>query len=423
MTKVSVIGTGYVGVTTAACFAHLGWQVSCFDSNPDRLSALRAGKLPIYEPELQELIEEGRKSEKLEFSSSFSGCITNSDFIFVCVSTPSLEDGSADLSNVLSVLESLASPGTTSGIVVIKSSVPIGATRSLLDGHNFGGLRVAVNPEFLREGSAVKDFLRPDRVVIGAIEADTRSEVAALYSALDAPLILTSFESAEMIKYASNAFLAMRLSFVNELSQLCEVSNSDIEDVTLGMGLDKRIGEHFLDAGPGWGGSCFPKDTRALVATASKLGASMSLVEQAIKSNFHATARVVEVAKELLGGDFGSCVIAVWGATFKANTDDTRESPSLVVIDNLINLGAEVQLYDPAARVPERNGLTQADDPVTATAGADLLIVMTEWTEFANIEPHEILLKMKSSRVLDTRRILPKEKWLGVVATLRAFGD
>jgi len=193
--------------------------------------------------------------------------------------------------------------------------------------------------------------------------------------------------------------------------------------VTLGMGLDKRIGEHFLDAGPGWGGSCFPKDTRALVATASKLGASMSLVEQAIKSNFHATARVVEVAKELLGGDFGSCVIAVWGATFKANTDDTRESPSLVVIDNLINLGAEVQLYDPAARVPERNVLTQADDPVTATAGADLLIVMTEWTEFANIEPHEIMLKMKSSRVLDTRRILPKEKWLGVVATLKAFGD
>jgi UDPglucose 6-dehydrogenase len=422
MTKISVIGTGYVGITTAACFSYLGLQVSCFDSNPERLSELRSGKLPIYEPGLQELIDQGRKSERLEFSYGLAECTANADFIFVCVSTPSLEDGSADLSNVLSVLESLAASGTTGGIVVIKSSVPIGATRSLLEGYSLGALRVAVNPEFLREGSAVNDFLHPDRIVVGANEEETRREVAELYSSLKAPQILTSFESAEMIKYASNAFLAMRLSFVNELSQFCEVAHADIDDVTLGMGLDIRIGQHFLKTGPGWGGSCFPKDTRALVATAADLGAPMSLVEQTINSNFRATARVVEVAKELLQRELGASVIAVWGATFKANTDDLRDSPSLVVIDSLIELGAKIQLYDPAAVVPERSSLIQCADAVEATLGADLLIIMTEWTEFGEIDPKEISSKMKSLNVLDTRRILPKNKWLGVVNTLKVFG-
>ncbi len=413
MSEVAVIGAGYVGLTTAACLARMGHRVTGADINVERVTALLKGEVPILEDGLPELLNEGLTSRRLNFVVGAANAAGAAEFVFLCVPTPQGDDGAADLSFVEDVTREIAPVLRPNAVVINKSTMPVGSTRLvqriLAESGAAEEIGVASNPEFLREGSSVRDFLHPNRVVIGCDDPAVAVRVSGLYRSLNAPILVTDPASAEMIKYASNAFLATKISFVNAIANLCESVDADVREVALGMGYDQRIGFEFLHPGPGYGGSCFPKDTAALLHTARRFGYDFSLLEGVIEVNRRQHERMVEKLRGLAGGSLEGAVIALWGLTFKANTDDLRDSPALVIARRLIEEGAIVRAYDPeageraATLVP---GLEVVPDPYDACDGAAVLAVLTEWDEFRWLDFDRVLAALAQPRVLDARNLL-----------------
>jgi UDPglucose 6-dehydrogenase len=414
LSKIGIIGTGYVGLTTGACLAHLGHEVVCADVDEAKVARLTKGDVPILEEGLPALVHEGLTSGRLRFVLGAPAAAGVSEFIFLCLPTPQGADGAADMSFMETATREIAPVLQPRSVVINKSTVPVGSTRvvqRILEeaGAALHDVGVASNPEFLREGTAVHDFLQPDRVVIGCTDADVAVRVSGLYKGLQAPVLVTDPSSAEMVKYASNAFLATKISFINAIANLCEAVDADVREVALGMGYDKRIGFEFLKPGPGYGGSCFPKDTAALLYTAQQFDYDFTLLEGVIEVNRAQHERMVDKITMLAGGSLRGARIAVWGLTFKANTDDLRDSPAVFIVRRLVDEGADVVAYDPAAGERARqiiSGLTVAEDPYQACEGAAVLAVLTEWDEFRWLDFDRVGDLLANRAVVDTRNLL-----------------
>jgi UDPglucose 6-dehydrogenase len=414
VSDVAVIGAGYVGLTTAACLAHLGHTVFCADIDKERVDRLTKGEVPILEDGLPELVAEGLASKRLSFVVGAPAAAKRAEFVFLCVPTPQGDDGAADLSFVEAVAREIALDLRPATVVVNKSTMPVGSTRLVqrilgAAGAALDHIGVASNPEFLREGAAVRDFLHPNRVVIGCDDTAVAVRVSELYRKLDAPILVTDPASAEMIKYASNAFLATKISFVNAVANLCEAVDADVRDVALGMGYDTRIGFDFLHPGPGYGGSCFPKDVSAMLHTARTAGYDFSLLAGAVEVNRRQHEHMVAKARHLVGGSLEGVLVAVWGLTFKANTDDLRDSPAVAIARRLVEEGARVQAFDPGASEEAEQlvpGLKFVPDPYEVCEGASLLAVLTEWDEFRWCDFRRVAAAMGHLAVLDARNVL-----------------
>ena len=409
--NIAIIGTGYVGLTTGACMAHLGHTVLCADVVAEKVEALSRGEVPILEAGLDELVQEGLSSGQLSFVLGAENAVSEAEFIYLCVPTPQGGDGSADLSYIQEAAAQIAPHLRPEAVVINKSTVPVGSTRVVEKALERSDIAVVSNPEFLREGSAVHDFLHPDRVVIGADDQGAAIRVAGLYLGLAAPLQVTDPASAETIKYASNAFLATKISFVNAIAAVCEAVGADVNDVVLGMGYDKRIGEAFLRPGPGWGGSCFPKDSHALVKIAEDAGYDFGLLRGVIDVNQEQFERVADKIEQMAGGSISGKTVAVWGLTFKARTDDLRDSPSLEIIARLLDRGARVAAFDPAIDDGEDSrlqGIEVVSDPYAAVAGAEVLAVLTEWDEFKWLDLDKVGEAMAAKSVVDARNLLDR---------------
>ncbi|MDH4309296.1 MAG: UDP-glucose/GDP-mannose dehydrogenase family protein [Acidimicrobiia bacterium] len=415
---VAVIGGGYVGLVQAAGMAHLGHRVRVGEADPAKLEELEAGRLPIYEKGLAELMDEGRAGGRLTFHGSNVDAASTADVTFLCLPTPPGVDGAADLSVVEAVVRELAHALEAGSIVVIKSTVPVGTT-SRLAKRLAGRLRLVGNPEFLREGSAVTDFLRPDRVVIGADDEDAAEVVASLYEGLDARVLRTDLTSAELIKYGANGYLATRLTFVNALANIADSVGADILDVVEGMGLDPRIGPHFLRPGPGYGGSCFPKDTIALLATSRQAGYEFTLLQSVVDADRSQRHWIVGNIRRMLGGDLADKRIGMWGVAFKAGTDDIRESPALKIASMLRSEGAVIAASDPEAHSLD---VEMAPDPIAAAKGAELLVVATEWPEFRSVDMTEVAAVMSGTAVYDLRNLLDPARVRNAGLTYQALG-
>ena len=419
--KISVIGTGYVGLVSGACFAEFGWEVTCIDKSRERIDALVQGNIPIYEPGLDDLVRRNVKEGRLSFSLEYAPHVENSDAVFIAVGTPSRRgDGHADLSYVYAAAQEIAAHLTGYTVVVDKSTVPVGTAR-VVEGiirkaNSDADFDIASNPEFLREGSAIGDFMRPDRVVIGVESERAQNLLKELYRPLyllETPMVLTNLETAELIKYASNAFLAAKISFINEISALCEKTGADIKAISKGMGLDKRIGSKFLHAGPGYGGSCFPKDVSALIRIFHDNGLEPKILEAVTQVNQNQKLRMALKVKDLLGHNLTQKTIAVLGLTFKPETDDMREAPSLVILPELINAGAHIKACDPQG-VKEARKLLPAsveyvDSPYEAALDADALIILTEWNQFRALDLEKLKSQMKGNLFADFRNIYNRE--------------
>jgi UDPglucose 6-dehydrogenase len=417
MSRICVIGSGYVGLTTAACFAHLGHQVTCTDVDADRIARLDAGECPILEHGLDTLIREGIAGGRLRFAVGNAEAAAEAEFVYLCVPTPQGLDGSADLSYIEAAAASIAGALQPDAVVINKSTVPVGSTKVVERVLGRSDVHVVSNPEFLREGSAVHDFLNPDRIVIGADDQSAAVRVASLYLGIAAPPIVTDPASAETIKYAANAFLATKISFVNAIAAVCEAVGADINDVVLGMGYDRRIGSEYLRPGPGWGGSCFPKDSRALVRIAEDAGYDFGLLKGVITVNDEQFERVTAKAIELVGGSVEGLTLAAWGLTFKARTDDLRDSPALAIVQRLRAAGAHIRAYDPsiggsgvgARQVDLVEGIELVADPYAACEGAAALLVLTEWDEFRWLDFDKVGATLAAKRVVDARNLLDRE--------------
>jgi UDPglucose 6-dehydrogenase len=408
--RVAVIGAGYVGLTTAACLASLGHDVTCADIDEARVTDLIAGQIPIVEPGLEVLVREGLRSEQLRFVVGGATAVADAEFVYMCVPTPQGLDGSADLSYLEAAARQIAPQLRARSIVINKSTVPIGTTRLVERCLERSDVQVVSNPEFLREGSAVNDFLHPDRIVIGSDDQSAAVRVAELYLGVPAPLMVTDPASAETIKYVSNAFLATKVSYANAVAALCEEVGADVADVVLGMGYDRRIGSEFLRPGPGFGGSCFPKDVMALLRIADDAGYDFGLLRGVLSVNDEQFDRVADKIRRLAGGSLDGRRVAAWGLTFKANTDDLRDSPAVEVLRRVSELGAQVVAYDPAVP-PSRvtlPGVEIVDDPYVACRGADVLAVLTEWDEFKWLDLDEVASSMAQRAVVDARNLLDR---------------
>jgi UDPglucose 6-dehydrogenase len=427
--RIAVIGSGYVGLTTGACLASLGHRVVCADIDTAKIDRLRRGEVDILEPGLAELVVENQAAGRLEFVVGAREAIVRPDeqpveVVFLCVPTPMGEGGAADLSAVRAVAAAVRHLLPAGCVVVNKSTVPVGTAEATLKLLNRRDVAVVSNPEFLREGSAVHDFLHPDRIVVGSAAQDAAERVAALYSKLGAPTVLTDAASAEMVKYAANCFLAMKLSYVNALAELCDVLGADVGDVTEGMGYDRRIGQAFMAPGPGWGGSCLPKDTNAMVQVAAAAGRELPLVSASIATNERQRRVVVEKVRDAVGGDLAGRRIGLLGLTFKAGTDDLRGSPALAVAELLRAEGAELTAYDPGCpgAVPGRtDAVTVVDDPLLAAKDAAALVVLTEWPEFRALDWAAVAGVLAQRVVVDTRNLLDPDvlrragvSWIGI---------
>ena len=413
MSKICVIGGGgYVGLTTGACFADLGNEVVCVDIDEVKVAGLKEGKLPIYEPGLQEMVERNAKVDRLRFTTSYAEGLENAEFGFIAVDTPSGSEGEADLKYVQMAAETIAREMTDSLVIVNKSTVPIGTAdwvAEIVEEYISPGLQFAVvsNPEFLREGSAISDFLHPDRIVLGSTDRQAAEKVAQLYLSLRAPIIVTDLRTAEMIKYASNAYLANRISFINEMASICEQLGADIKEVAAGMGYDQRIGHSYLDAGVGWGGSCFPKDVKALAHMASIHGCHPQLLRAVIEINRDQRRRIVQSLREVLGTLHGKTV-GVLGLAFKPNTDDMREAPAVEIIHLLQNEGASVKAFDPVATAKAEEmvpTVKYCEDAYQVAEGSHALIIVTDWNEFKHLDMARIKASMAQPVLMDGRNI------------------
>jgi UDPglucose 6-dehydrogenase len=403
MSRVAVFGAGYVGLVTCACFAELGHDVAIRDVLPEKIDALRRGKVPIFEPALEELLH--RNADRLVYTLDVREALDGADFLFICVGTPPTHSGDADLSAVWTVLDEL--PPEARATVVMKSTVPVGTgekVRAFLDSRGLGSVGYVSNPEFTAEGTAVRDFMRPDRVVIGAFDSTDGDDVEALHAGIDAAIVRTDVNSAEMIKLAANAFLVTRISFINEIANVCELIGADVTQVARGIGLDHRLGPHFLRAGLGWGGSCFPKDSLSLKQLAANSGYHFQLLNAVIEVNELQKRRVVQKLQKHLGKIRGR-EIALLGLAFKPNTDDMREAPSLVLAARLLAEGATVRAWDPVAR-PEIQGVTLCDSPLEAVTGADAAVIVTEWPELRMLASEETRRAMRHPLIVDGRNLL-----------------
>ncbi|PRX47832.1 UDPglucose 6-dehydrogenase [Prauserella shujinwangii] len=399
------MGTGYVGLTTGACLASLGHRVTCADVDEGKVARLSAGRVDILEPGLAELVAKGLTSGVLSFVGQARDAVADAEAVFLCVPTPMGAGGAADLSAVEAVVAEIGDALPPGCAVVTKSTVPVGTARRIRELLGRSDVAVVSNPEFLREGTAVADFLGPDRIVVGSDDRAAARRVAGLYRALGAPSVVTDAASAELVKYAANCFLAMKLSYVNSIAELCERLGADIEAVTEGMGHDRRIGRSFLKPGPGWGGSCLPKDTSALLRTAEAARFDFGLLAAAIEENIAQRDRVLAKIAGAVGGTLAGARIGLLGLAFKAGTDDLRDSPALSVASMLAAHGAEITAYDPAV-TRELSGLTVVDSAYRAADGADAVVVLTEWPEFRQLDWTFLAGLMRGDSVVDTRNLL-----------------
>lgn len=414
--KIAMIGTGYVGLVSGVCFSDFGHDVVCVDKDPAKIAMLEAGEVPIYEPGLDALMAKNVAAGRLSFTQDLKAAVAGAEAVFIAVGTPTRRgDGHADLTYVMGAAEEIAAAMQGYTVVVTKSTVPLGTNRQVkqvIRKANPGAeFDVASNPEFLREGAAIDDFMRPDRVVVG-VQSDRAAQVMAeIYRPLflrDFPILTTDLESAEMIKYAANAFLATKITFINEIAALCERVGADVKEVSRGMGLDGRIGNKFLHAGPGYGGSCFPKDTAALARIGQDHAVPMQITETVMRVNDGVKLRMIEKCRDLCGGSFNGKTIAVLGVTFKPNTDDMRDAPSLTVVPALVGGGAKVRVVDPQGRREGEAllpGVHWEDDPYKAANKADLVVILTEWNEFRALDLKKLARKMDTPRMADLRNI------------------
>jgi len=414
--RIAMIGTGYVGLVSGVCFSDFGHDVICVDNDPDKIARLEAGEVPIYEPGLDTLMAKNVEAGRLSFTTDLAAAVDGAEAVFIAVGTPTRRgDGHADLTYVMSAAEEVARALTGYAVIVTKSTVPVGTNRkikqAILKAVPKADFDVASNPEFLREGAAIDDFMKPDRVIVGVQNARAGDVMQDIYRPLylrDFPIVSTDLESAEMIKYAANAFLATKITFINEIAALCERVGADVKEVSRGMGLDGRIGNKFLHAGPGYGGSCFPKDTSALARIGQEHAVPQSIVETVIRVNEAIKTRMIEKLRDLCDGNFNGKTIAVLGVTFKPNTDDMRAAPSLTVIPALVGSGAKVRVVDPQGRREGEAllpGVNWMDDPYKAVNNADLLVILTEWNEFRALDLKKIAKKMAAPRMADLRNI------------------
>lgn len=416
---IAVIGTGYVGLVTGACFADFGMRVTCVDKDEGKIGSINAGKMPIYEPGLDALVAKSVREGRLEFSTDVRGTIERSLVVFLAVGTPPSGDGSADMSQIDEVAYEIARSLNGYKVIVTKSTVPVGAAsriKKIIEENKATPSRfsVAANPEFLREGAAINDFMRPDRVVIGSTDDEAVAILKDIYRPLyliETPFVITTPESAEMIKYASNAFLATKVSFINEISRLCELLGADVHDVAKGMGMDVRIGSKFLHPGPGFGGSCFPKDAQALVALGRTVNYDVRIVEAALRVNESQKNSILDRIRRLVPQLDGK-MIAILGLAFKPETDDIREAPSIKIIGDLLKAGARVRAYDPAAMESARRLLTDVEyceDEYEAARGSDALVVVTEWNQFRRLDMDRLKQLMREPNVIDLRNLYEPE--------------
>ena len=414
--KIAMIGTGYVGLVSGVCFSDFGHDVVCVDKNAGKIAQLQAGQVPIFEPGLADLLAKNVQAGRLSFTLDLVAAVAEADAVFIAVGTPTRRgDGHADLSYVMAAAAEIGAALTGYTVVVTKSTVPVGTNRKVAEevraANPKAAFDVASNPEFLREGAAIDDFMRPDRVVVGVETDAARKVMADIYRPLflrDFPVVFTGLETAEMIKYAANAFLATKITFINEIAALCEKVGADIKDVSKGMGLDGRIGNKFLHAGPGYGGSCFPKDTKALARIGQEHAVPMQITETVIKVNEEIKRRMLDKIIDLCDGTVNGKTIGVLGVTFKPNTDDMRDAPSLTILPALIGAGAKVRVCDPQgqregeALLP---GITWCDNAYHATQEADAVVILTEWNEFRALDLARMAGKMANPRMADLRNI------------------
>ena len=414
--KIAMIGTGYVGLVSGVCLSDFGHDVICVDKNPDKIARLERGEVPIYEPGLEALMAKNVEAGRLTFTTDLARAVDGAEAVFIAVGTPTRRgDGHADLTYVMAAAEDVARALTGYAVIVTKSTVPVGTNRrvkqAVAKANPAAEFDVASNPEFLREGAAIEDFMKPDRVVVGVQSSRAQEVMADVYRPLflrEFPIVYTDLESAEMIKYAANAFLATKVSFVNEIAALCERVGADVKEVARGMGLDGRIGNKFLHAGPGYGGSCFPKDTTALARIGQEHAVPQTIVETVIRVNEGVKARMIEKLRDLVDDSFNGKVVAVLGVTFKPNTDDMRDAPSLTIVPALVGGGAKVRVVDPQGRREGEAllpGVVWLEDPYKAANNADLLVILTEWNEFRALDLKKLAKKMATPRMADFRNI------------------
>ena len=413
MAVIAVIGTGYVGLSSGACFSRLGHKVVCVDVIEEKIANLNKGILPIVETGLSELVHEGVQAGLLSFTTDVSSAASAADVIFLCVPTPEGEDGSADLTYIQQAARTLSGIVKSGAVVVNKSTVPVGSTKVVERELRRPDVAVVSNPEFLREGSAIQDFLHPDRIVVGSDNREAALKVASLYESIGAPVVVTDPASAETIKYAANAFLATKISYVNAVAAICEGVGADIQDVVLGLGYDHRIGHEFLRPGPGWGGSCFPKDTKAMVKIAEDAGYDFGLLKGVITVNDQQYGRILDKIRSAVGGDLQGKSIAAWGLTFKALTDDLRDSPAIEITKRLVSSGANVTAFDPTVTVPPHGLETVkiASSPLDACKSADAIAVLTEWDEFRWVNIDEVSEIVRHKNIVDARNLLDRAAW------------
>lgn len=426
--NIGVVGSGYVGLVTAACFADLGNNVTCMDINKKKIESLKKGIMPIYEPKLEGLVKDGLREGRLTFTADLNATVKKSEIIFIAVGTPPKDNGEADLSHVEAVARRVAECMPSYRIIVEKSTVPVHTGKRIEDiilANNKRKIKfdVASNPEFLREGRAVDDFMRPDRIVIGVRGEKARRALTELYAVLKAPIVMTDIESAELIKHASNSFLATKISFINSCGNICERSGANILDVARGMGLDKRIGEEFLNAGIGFGGSCFPKDLDAFISISEKLGYDFGVLREVKRVNEEQRVFFVEKIKRMLNNLRGK-TIGILGLSFKPDTDDMRCAPSVDIIAMLKNEGAKIKVFDPKAMENAKNiikGVTFCEDPYSVAKDSDCLVIVTDWNEFKEMDLKKVKKIMKKPIIIDGRNIYESEamkklgfKYLGV---------
>lgn len=414
--KIAVIGTGYVGLVSGACFAELGFQVACVDKDAEKIKRLNQGEIPIFEPGLDVMVAHNRNKDRLSFTTHLPEALEGADVVLIAVGTPARRgDGHADLTYVFDAVREVVENAQQDMLLVTKSTVPVGTgqhIQSLIQSlQPRVSVEVASNPEFLREGSAIRDFMQPDRVVVGVASERSAEVLRALYLPLcqnEIPLLVTTLESAEMIKYAANAFLATKITFINEIANLCEQTGADVQQVAQGVGLDHRIGKEFLQTGPGYGGSCFPKDTLALLKTAQDLGVDLSIVDSVVKSNDRRKMDMVQLIERCFEAGLDNQNIAILGVTFKANTDDMRDSPSLTIVPELQRRGANIRLCDPQGFKEGQHcfqNVIWCDNPYIAAQDAHAVVILTEWNEFRALDLKKIKYTMQSPLMIDLRNV------------------
>ena len=424
MEKTAVVGTGYVGLSTGVGLSELGHVVICVDIDAKKIEVLNTGKSPVAEVGIDDGIKRNVAAGRLTFTTDVLGAVSDASIVFLCLPTPQGDDGSADLSYIEAVAKQIGKhllPGT---VIVNKSTVPVGSSIQVAQWLDRDDVHVVSNPEFLRQGTALHDFLHPNRIVVGGENAEAVEKVTNLYASVDAPILRMNAASAEALKYAANSFLATKLTFINAIADICELVGADIFDVVEGLGMDSRIGSEFLKPGPGWGGSCFPKDTRALVKIAEGNGYDFALLRGVIQTNDEQYERIAMKVVELCGGSIAGKTIASWGLTFKAGTDDLRDSPAIAILTLLHNMGAVVRAYEPSATGAYKAfpWIELMGSAVEVCEGADALAVLTEWPEFSGVDANEVAVVMKSLAVVDGRNVLNPEIWKSAGFAYRGVG-